>query len=346
MSFLNKSRLAAIDGIRGVAILAVVIVHVAYTTPVVGREFIKAASLLRYGVDLFFAISGWILCHNYFRLAAADRPSVWQMVIVRAIRLYPLYWLGMLAYGVGPVLIYGSPWPDKWLLWTNFALMNAWGAKHSANLVPGGWTISAELCGGVALLCFIPWIRSLPRAVFAWVLVVALTRTIHVGLPGDTTWWHLPTFFGGVVAWHLNATAIFKGRVGEWLGAGSLGLACILYISLHGAMIGVWDRSLQAGTAGVLVILFAASRSWSSAPARWLSGLGEISYPVYLVHFIVIEVCSFIIVGLSPGELPGWLLFGLVLLSTLLVSEVMSRRIELGLDGPLRKKLRRHFVGA
>jgi peptidoglycan/LPS O-acetylase OafA/YrhL len=178
-----------------------------------------------------------------------------------------------------------------------------------------------------------PWLRSLPRAVSAWLLVVVLTRTIHIGLPGDTPWWHLPTFFGGVVAWHLNSTAIFNGRAGRWLGLGALGLACLLYLSLHGAMIGVWDRSLQAGTAGALLLLFAVGKLWSSAPARWLSGLGRISYPIYLVHFIAIDACSLIIVGLSPRALPAWILFGLVLLSTLLVCELLSRRIEFGLDG-------------
>lgn len=346
MAMVTKARVPAIDGIRGLAILAMVIVHVAYTTPILGREFIKAASVLRYGVDLFFALSGWVLCHNYFFRPEGERPSVGKMLVVRVIRLVPLYWLGILFFSVAPVFIYDGNWPDAGLMASNVALWNAWEHSTSGLIVPGGWTISVELWAGLVLLVVLPHLGTLRRAVIAWAVVVAVTRLLPVGGVGDTPWRHLPTFFAGVIAWHMHRRAEGEPAAYRGLAWVALVLSLVGYLTLHGAALGVWDRALQAGTASALFMFFAARFAWSSMPARGINVLGGISYPLYLVHFFMIEFCTRVIVGLAPWELSGLALYALVFAGTLILGVPVSLWIERQIDRPLREGLQRRWCSA
>jgi peptidoglycan/LPS O-acetylase OafA/YrhL len=90
---LHEDRILALDGVRGLAILSVLICHAAnsipFTTEII--KFFKAlASFGTFGVDLFFVLSGYlitkILLHNY------DSINLLRVFWVRRIaRIAPLY---------------------------------------------------------------------------------------------------------------------------------------------------------------------------------------------------------------------------------------------------------------
>src|SRR5215472_14129748 len=94
------TRIPCLDGLRGVAALAVLLYHFnifflpqARVTDIV--PFVKSAYL---AVDLFFLLSGFVMAHVYGRLLSSDRRAHWLLFAkARFARIYPLFALSTLA---------------------------------------------------------------------------------------------------------------------------------------------------------------------------------------------------------------------------------------------------------
>ncbi|MEC3949409.1 acyltransferase family protein [Sphingobium sp. HWE2-09] len=144
----------ALDGLRGVAALAVLFFHIPNFT---GIMLLPGAYL---AVDLFFCISGFVLTYAYLdRLRAG--MSMGHFMLRRIIRLYPLYLLsGLLALGYivtlgsadnfrgnGPVCFLFNllliPMPIIWGWHTEMFPVNVF-----------GWTILIELGASLAFARF------------------------------------------------------------------------------------------------------------------------------------------------------------------------------------------------
>src|SRR5579863_5999263 len=85
----SHRRRLMLDGLRGVAAIAVVIYHFTSHT-----DF-WAMRGAYFAVDLFFCLSGFVLAENY-RARLAQGLSVGEFMMRRLIRLYPLYLSGTL----------------------------------------------------------------------------------------------------------------------------------------------------------------------------------------------------------------------------------------------------------
>ena len=93
-----SSRIAPLDGLRGLAVLAVILYHATLFEPGSGpveRALLAAARLGWAGVDLFFVLSGFLItrilvqtrgAENYFRVFYARR----------FLRIFPLYYVALL----------------------------------------------------------------------------------------------------------------------------------------------------------------------------------------------------------------------------------------------------------
>lgn len=88
-----RERFLLLDGLRGVAAVFIVQRH---AEPMLGNAL--PSSYL--GVDLFFALSGFVLAHAYGAALASGRMSALSFMKARLLRLYPLY-LVALALTVG-----------------------------------------------------------------------------------------------------------------------------------------------------------------------------------------------------------------------------------------------------
>ena len=108
----DQQRVAPIDGLRGIAALAVAWFHIYAQnggTPLAEAmpHALNLASVRgRFGVQLFFAISGFVIAYKL----PNDR-SIWRPVdagiyfIRRSVRLDPTYWFALACYLVGVPLI-------------------------------------------------------------------------------------------------------------------------------------------------------------------------------------------------------------------------------------------------
>lgn len=96
----RSTRFPCVEGMRGLAALAVVLTHVGFDS---GQSLSGAAGapLARFdiGVAVFFLLSGLLLAAPFARaaLGEAPRPSLARYVARRASRLLPAYWLVLVA---------------------------------------------------------------------------------------------------------------------------------------------------------------------------------------------------------------------------------------------------------
>ncbi len=90
----HKSHFAGLDGLRGIAALAVVALH--------GNQFAKLTSFppsTYLAVDFFFILSGFVIAYAYDERIKAGL-QLGSFLRIRLIRLYPLLFLGALLGGV------------------------------------------------------------------------------------------------------------------------------------------------------------------------------------------------------------------------------------------------------
>ncbi|WP_157963542.1 acyltransferase family protein [Actinocorallia populi] len=145
----RNDHLAALDGLRGIAILLVVWVHVGDVTGVVwyeefGWRMLGTGSI---GVPLFFILSGLLLYRPFARatLNGTGFPDVRHYFQRRALRILPAYWL------VLPVAFWlsESPQAERPLIWLEFLTLThpydpgRWWEGTSLLML---WSLSVEVC--------------------------------------------------------------------------------------------------------------------------------------------------------------------------------------------------------
>ena len=124
------SHIAALDGIRGVAILLVLVDHLFWSNDHTGSRFLDALSAIRsssyVGVNLFFALSGFLI--TGILLDTLHLPHFFRTFYARrGLRIFPLYY-GFLVF----LLLLTRPMHFVWSGWQYYYL------TYTANLVVRG----------------------------------------------------------------------------------------------------------------------------------------------------------------------------------------------------------------
>jgi peptidoglycan/LPS O-acetylase OafA/YrhL len=303
-------RLYALDGLRGLAALAVVVLHVWMWTdanrPDRPELLDRAIGELRVAVTLFFVLSGFLLARPWLAAARGERPAPTpgRFALRRLARIGPGYWL---AVAGSLLLLHGSGHPrdvapadvPKFLLFAS----NLFGDTRN-QLDPPMWSLHVEASFYAALpliglaLVAAGRRRSVggPLGVCATLVAATLawcTAAHTLGWPPEVTW-TLPTFLGTFACGIAAAALVDRPRPGR-VGAGAVAAAGALLVLANG----VW-HSAGTGTlghvigdlpaaAGFAALIWAiarhGARPLASAPLR---ALGAISYGVYLWHMPVL----------------------------------------------------------
>ena len=163
---MGTERLSALDGLRGVAALLVVVVRFAHFGPWFEQPRSGGSGLLSKGhlaVDLFFVLSGFVLAHVYahaFRHGPPDWGGVRAFWWARFARVYPLHLAALLllvalvAVGfVRPVGHDGHCYDAKNLV-ASLALVHAWGTTYGLCWNVPSWSIGAE----ATAYALFPWL--------------------------------------------------------------------------------------------------------------------------------------------------------------------------------------------
>jgi peptidoglycan/LPS O-acetylase OafA/YrhL len=335
-------RVASLTGVRALAAMLVVATHAAYTTGKYTHGFAGLVySRMEIGVPIFFALSGYLLFRPWVRAVQTGTasPSLASYTRHRVRRIMPAYVITVLvAYAVyhfrdaGP-----NPGHTWWGLFRNLTLTQIYTDNYGFALLHQGltqmWSLAVEVAFYVALpflayllltvLCRRTWRPGVLLAGLAGLALISpawlvLVHTTH-GLPDGAKLWlpaYLAWFLGGMTLTVLSAMGI---RV-FWFVAIPLAVICFFIISTP---IGGEPTTAPAGTAqavtkmvfyGVIATLIIAplalgdtgwySRFLASRPMVWL---GEISYEIFLVHLVLMEVAMSEVLHwhVYTGSMPG-----------------------------------------
>jgi peptidoglycan/LPS O-acetylase OafA/YrhL len=318
-------RVASLTGIRALAAMLVVATHAAYTTGKYTHGYVGLLyARLEIGVPIFFVLSGYLLFRPWVRSVSAGTPppSLARYAWHRVRRIAPAYVVTVLA----AYLIYhfrdGGPNPGHtwWGFFRNLTLTQIYTDNYGFALLHQGLTQMWSLAVEVAFYVVLPLLAYLLIAVLsrrrwrpglllaglaglalispAWLVLV---HTVH-GLPDGAKLWlpgYLVWFLGGMA---LTVLAAMGVRV-YWFFAVPLALVCFVIASTPiagepqtsptGLAQALVKMAFYAAIAILLVAPLALGDSgWYSRllASRPMVFLGEISYEIFLVHLVVIEV--------------------------------------------------------
>jgi peptidoglycan/LPS O-acetylase OafA/YrhL len=83
----GRAFLGSLESLRGVAALLVALYHVSWLNPTRYQGLVLNSYLM---VDLFFVLSGFVMCHGYGH-RIRNRAELGDFLVLRIGRLYPLH---------------------------------------------------------------------------------------------------------------------------------------------------------------------------------------------------------------------------------------------------------------
>ncbi len=283
----GPEQLDTVQALRAIAALCVVGMHI----PAIERG--------AFGVDLFFVISGFIVCH----VAAAD-PG--RFLLKRIVRVVPLYWLCTLAlFGIALAApqFMGATRADAGELLKSLFFVPF--VKSNGNIHPLlylGWTLNYEMLF-YALFTFTMVVAPKRAHMLAAALLVALFalgRVVtfeHVPLQ----FWTAPIvieFVFGIAAYHVWRSGVLQ-RVPAPAAVAIAIAAWLLMASLRSSdEMRPWLWGLPA--LALFLATLSLERRWH-VPALWLL-IGNASYSLYLTHAYVIQALQKKVMPLDTFE--------------------------------------------
>lgn len=356
----GADRVPSLTGVRALAALLVVATHAAYSTGKYTHGYVGLLySRMEIGVPIFFVLSGFLLFGPWVRAAAAGTaaPSLRRYSWHRVRRIMPAYVVTVLA----AFLIYHfrDAGPNPGHTWTgllrNLSLTQIYTDAYMFSYLHQGltqmWSLAVEVAFYIALpalaylllvlLCrrrWRPWLllaglAGLALLSPAWLALVYSTSVLPDGarlwLPGYLAW-----FVGGMA---LTVLAAMGVRC-YWFVA--VPLAVVSFVIVATPIAGEATTS-PAGMAQALVktVFYAViatlvvaplalgdsglyTRLLASRPMVWL---GEISYEIFLVHLILMEIAMVNILHwrVFTGSTP--VLFVVTMVLTVPVAWVLHR---------------------
>ena len=299
-----RPRMEALDGLRGILALHVVVFHLLGPLPGAASSVERYAPILLqawFPVDVFFVMSGFVMSYVYGATFAKEVTGrdYYLFFAARVARLYPvhLFALAILALGTLP-FVYRQPdflSPEGRYAWTAglaslFMLHSPW-IDHRTWNYPS-WSISAEW-HAYALFPFAAsfgWLRRPSVAIAGLVLCVAIPLAVYLhGTGPDPEPTNtpivllrvIPLFLAGMLV-HVLLEKGYFARVGT--------MGALLVIGAIVVLLDVPGLHYLAGPLIPLLVVVAlrnpAVRSVLSS--RWMLFLGAISYSLYMTHALVV----------------------------------------------------------
>lgn len=314
-------RLAFIDTLRAIAVLAVLLQHALevivqhHPTGDYYWAFHDAIGYYinfgRFGVVLFFFVSGFVIPFSFPESAAPVR----DFIVSRFFRLYPAYWTSLLIGLVTILALDGRAYPPLQFL-ANLTMLQTF--VNVPNLWIFYWTLAIELLFYIG--CTILFATGLLNRRYTAVAIVIGAALIGIVVPMLTD----SRTISSILEVGLNLSAMFLGKIiRDTVIEGRLRwqhvAICTLLYALFAVTLaekrfgGVYHEnffySYSIGSAYVcaalVFIVFAAfgeRMAW-----RPLARVGVISYSVYLMSpFVIVWIHRALDVGEGPL---GWSLF-------------------------------------
>ncbi|MFD4953560.1 acyltransferase family protein [Streptomyces sp. NPDC058451] len=345
----GRDRLAALDGLRFLAALSVVLFHFAGQTPgamqvIWGRPYQSVFPELhgyfafgRLGVDLFFLISGFVICMSAWGRTPRD------FFISRVTRLYPMYWIAIV---VSACVIYfadtpfGRPHPR--VLLANFTMLQT--PLGVSNLDPVYWTLWPELCFYLTFAVVVWKGLSYQRVVIfcgLWTVAAVLAPAAHIPLltlvVNPTS---APYFIAGMAFYLMHRyrpTPLLWGIVAmSWL------LALHFLLAPTGGR-NNWEtwapwRGWLVLAVTLFFLMVGAIALGRTRRLRWrgLTVMGTMTFPLYLLH----DTLGMTVAHHFGDRFDPLLLVGVTVVALVVLAYLVHRFVERPMVRAMRRSLK------
>jgi peptidoglycan/LPS O-acetylase OafA/YrhL len=330
-----------IDLLRFLAALAVVLYHYTYRgyaadnySPIPFLELGRFTKYGHLGVELFFIVSGYVV------LLSVQGKTLRQFFLSRITRLYPAFWAACtLTFLVK--CIWGTTAADAAMS----PLLQAGVKQYVYNMtmlheffgigaIDGAyWSLTIEITFYflIGLLISFKLMRHVDGCLALWLAYAALPSAVQNGTPFGLLFFPsgAPYFAAGMLFYLIQQP---QGRT--WLRYALLFASYLLAIR---AVIGktnalaarYHDVASHAVVVGIVTLFFGiflliVFRKINLGRFKWLSWLGALTYPLYLVHSDI----GFIAFHRLGGTLNKYFLLGILLLTMLLLAYLMHVFVE------------------
>ena len=356
----KASQIAELDGLRGLAVILVLLRHAIGpfwdpnqpTLPVAGWDTATFMVNGWIGVDLFFVLSGFLIASHIMGLDERYHGQwPWRRYLAkRLLRIVPAYYVVVFLAALGAIPFYVIP-PDFMTVRVAYHLLFLQDYLP-ANIVVAFWSLGVEEKFYIVapfVVLGIAKLRGLgPRAVGLALLLlvgIALRLWTYLERPEVTDYetyfpifrspFHLtldPILFGVMLAFLFRASHDVVWLASKplancvfWVGFGIIAL-----LTTNGAMtdhISWWDIILQPFVIALAFGGMTYGLLFGGGPARLFRSTilffcGRISYSLYLVHLALVPASLALLRELANGE-PEFLLFLPIYLALSLVGALV-----------------------
>ncbi len=303
-----------LTGLRGIAAYSVLIAHgisasFSYSGINLAQPF--ALRLAYFGMSLFFVLSGFVIHYNYATLIRSEGVMLggYQFIVARIARLYPLYALVILfSLDSIPSAIFCN---KKLEALSYLTLTQSW-FNLETTIFPPAWSISTEWFFYLAFILLLPLFEKIRRPLITLVIFLILTFLLlpylikyQISLDSSQTDWIIYfspfTRIFDFIAGNL-ASVLYLSYQDSQRKIGRSEFIGLLFCIFWCAIIIVFNP-LRSGKFSILISNFIfvpaiaplllyccryntfVSRLLCSRPLMFI---GEISYSVYLLGFMII----------------------------------------------------------
>jgi peptidoglycan/LPS O-acetylase OafA/YrhL len=305
----SKPHYPILDGLRGVAAIIVVTFHLSEPLGTGHLDILVNHGYL--AVDFFFLLSGFVMSYAYDD--RWNKMSAGNFFKRRIIRLQPLVVLGMALGAIGFYYTDSTIWPliHTVPLWKMLLVMligftilpiplsldiRGWEEMHPLNSV--GWSLFFEY---IANILYALWIRKFTKTALTVLVIVSAIALAHLAITnGDVSGgWTLNVkqvrigftrtiypFFAGLLLSRIAKPTKIKNAFLYC----SLLIAAVLYMPRIGGADHLWMNGIYESVCIIIIfplIVYLGANGFLKTPAenKLCKFLGDISYPLYMVHY-------------------------------------------------------------
>jgi len=344
----TKQHFQLLDGLRGIAAVAVVIFHfMEIATPDYKDNFIAHSYL---AVDFFFCLSGFVMAYAYDHKVA--RIGTIQFFKLRLIRLQPLVVIGAI---IGLIAFLFDPFSNLDEQFNTFQLLLMFLSAcflipypnvperyfNLFHLNPPTWSLFWEYIANIFYALVLVRLRTKTLWFLVSVAAVALCYTSYrAGYLG--VGWGVDSYIGGgarIFYSFIAGMLVYRmhWRIKNRLGFITMGTLLALVFLIPYAETWNWliDPLLAIFYFPLLIALGAGVRA-DSQQHKACKFMGDISYPLYMVHYPFIWIFMSYVERYKPamGEMQVIIPIAVILLIGLACT------ILVWIDAPLRQQLK------
>jgi peptidoglycan/LPS O-acetylase OafA/YrhL len=340
----EDARLDFIDALRGYAILAVIAVHC--WIGLHAKDLPKLIEVIfingGYGVQLFFIVSAFTLFYTITYVHNSEKGWL-DFFIRRVFRILPMYYVALVLYiiliSISPIHIIGTSPSDVNTdnIITHATLFFPFDTVNLNTLVPGGWSVAAELLFYISLPLIFMFIKKTLHAAILVISSAIGNLLFEMYLYGTEfgkanlsylAFWYpnqFTVFCLGILLFFLIKELILDKQNGDLIYnikkqyvAITLLIASI-GVATYALFVMPLNNIMFLYFISIALMIFALSTAiYPHKPIvnKYIQYIGRISYSCYFIHFAIVTViCECVLTMFSEVTVP--VLFGTLILSIL-----------------------------